>query len=80
MEVDGVPDGLPRSIFVTDDAPVHDVPMSVIKRPLPSALDEGKVVQFMQNIQVIAEPYLHVSVARRGTITNAAAACRMART
>lgn len=38
-------DGLPRSIFVDDNADVYDVPMSVIRRPIPSVLDEGKVRQ-----------------------------------
>lgn len=31
------------SIFVSSDAPVYDVPMSVIHRPLPSSTDENKV-------------------------------------
>ena len=31
------------SIFVSSDAPVYDVPMSVIHRPLPSSTDEHKV-------------------------------------
>jgi uncharacterized ParB-like nuclease family protein len=44
--------GLPRSIFVSDNAEVHDVPMSVIKRPIPSVLDEEKVQDFAGKIKV----------------------------
>ncbi|KAG2487504.1 hypothetical protein HYH03_013922 [Edaphochlamys debaryana] len=43
--------GLPRSIFVADDAEVHDVPMSVIKRPLISTVDREKVDDFKRLIQ-----------------------------
>lgn len=32
-----------QSVFAADDAEVHDVPMSVIRRPIPSVLDEDKV-------------------------------------
>ena len=35
-----------------DAAEVHDVPMSVIKRPLQSFLDEEKVRDFMSALQV----------------------------
>lgn len=34
---------LHESIFVSDDAPVYDVPMNVIHRPLQSTTDENKV-------------------------------------
>eukprot|EP00197_Chlamydomonas_leiostraca_P002249 CAMPEP_0202858650 /NCGR_PEP_ID=MMETSP1391-20130828/1087_1 /ASSEMBLY_ACC=CAM_ASM_000867 /TAXON_ID=1034604 /ORGANISM="Chlamydomonas leiostraca, Strain SAG 11-49" /LENGTH=145 /DNA_ID=CAMNT_0049537585 /DNA_START=44 /DNA_END=481 /DNA_ORIENTATION=+ len=44
-------DGLPRSIFVEEGAEVHDVPISVIRRPIPSVLDENKVCNFVQHIQ-----------------------------
>lgn len=46
--------GLPKSIFVSDNAEVHDVPMSVIKRPIPSVLDEAKVQDFADKIKVRA--------------------------
>ncbi|RSH85236.1 hypothetical protein EHS25_005043 [Saitozyma podzolica] len=40
------------SIFSrSKEAPVHSVPMSVIHRPLPSELDEGKVKTFMEEMQ-----------------------------
>lgn len=44
------------SIFARSDAPVHNVPMSVIRRPLPSELDEAKVRAFMDEMQVGARP------------------------
>jgi hypothetical protein len=42
------------SIFVPEGSNVikEDVPMSVIKRPLPSELDQTKVAQFMDAISV----------------------------
>lgn len=41
------------SIFARGgDAPVHNVPMRVINRPVPSELDEGKVAAFMQDMRV----------------------------
>lgn len=40
------------SIFARDDAPVHNVPMAVIRRPLPSELDEAKVQAFMEEMKV----------------------------
>lgn len=36
----------------SDSAPVHDVPMRVIHRPLPSELDENKVQAFMNEMKV----------------------------
>ncbi|WVR08590.1 hypothetical protein IAU60_005645 [Kwoniella sp. DSM 27419] len=40
------------SIFSRSDAaPVHKVPMRVIRRPLPSELDEGKVRTFMEEMK-----------------------------
>ena len=36
-------DDLHASIFVSSDAEVHQVPMSIIHRPLPSVLDQDKV-------------------------------------
>ncbi|GLC58680.1 hypothetical protein PLESTB_001387500 [Pleodorina starrii] len=45
------PDGLPASIFVSDEAEIHDVPMSVIRRPLISSVDRAKVEDFKQKIQ-----------------------------
>lgn len=35
-----------------EDAPVHNVPMRVINRPLPSELDENKVKAFMAEMEV----------------------------
>lgn len=40
------------SVFARDGAPVHNVPMAVIRRPLPSELDEAKVAAFMEEMQV----------------------------
>ena len=37
------PNPLHESVFVSDDAPVYDVPMHVIHRPLQSTTDENKV-------------------------------------
>lgn len=42
----GVSHRLHESIFVSADAPVYDVPMSVIHRPLQSSIDEKKVSLF----------------------------------
>ena len=42
----GVSHRLHDSIFVSADAPVYDVPMSVIHRPLQSSTDEEKVSLF----------------------------------
>ena len=36
-------DDLHASIFVSSDAEIHQVPMSIIHRPLPSVLDQDKV-------------------------------------
>lgn len=44
------------SIFARDDAPVHNVPMAVIRRPLPSELDEAKVQAFMEEMKVSFSP------------------------
>ncbi|WVQ85892.1 hypothetical protein IAT38_008060 [Cryptococcus sp. DSM 104549] len=35
----------------SEDAPVHNVPMRVIHRPLPSELDEEKVKSFMEEME-----------------------------
>lgn len=43
---------MPASIFVDDDAPVYDVPMDVIRRPLMSTVDSEKVAAFKQLIEV----------------------------
>jgi uncharacterized ParB-like nuclease family protein len=45
-------DGPNSSIFVQDDAPVYDMPVSAINRPLPSTLDHAKVQQFVEDMQV----------------------------
>eukprot|EP00879_Flechtneria_rotunda_P022065 GHRR01023280.1.p1 GENE.GHRR01023280.1~~GHRR01023280.1.p1 ORF type:complete len:140 (+),score=39.73 GHRR01023280.1:153-572(+) len=45
-------DDLPAgSVFVPEDAPVYDMPVSAINRPLMSALDECKLQQFMDDMQ-----------------------------
>lgn len=59
--------GLPQSIFVSDNAEVHDVPMSVITRPIPSVLDEEKVQEFTNKIRVRAD----------GELVAVTAACRL---
>ncbi|WVQ70696.1 hypothetical protein IAR50_000218 [Cryptococcus sp. DSM 104548] len=46
------PDKPTSSVFSrSEDAPVHNVPMRVINRPLPSELDEDKVKAFMDEMQ-----------------------------
>lgn len=40
------------SAFARNEKEVHIVPMSVIRRPLPSELDEAKVLGFMDDMQV----------------------------
>lgn len=40
------------SKFATGDLPTVQVPLEVINRPIPSVLDEEKVLRFMQDIQV----------------------------
>ena len=40
------------SIFIgSRDAPIHDVPMRVISRPIPSVLDSSKVEEFACKLQ-----------------------------
>ncbi|KAL8279895.1 hypothetical protein RQP46_007745 [Phenoliferia psychrophenolica] len=39
------------SVFAAKERPSHDVPMSIINRPLPSQLDEAKVARFMEDIK-----------------------------
>lgn len=47
-------DGIGDSVFVVDpDAPVYDMPMSAISRPIPSVLDEAKVQDFTCKLQVV---------------------------
>lgn len=41
---------------------VHNVPMTVIQRPIPPVLDEAKVNSLMQTIQVF---YTHTKTANR---------------
>eukprot|EP00879_Flechtneria_rotunda_P011854 GHRR01012383.1.p1 GENE.GHRR01012383.1~~GHRR01012383.1.p1 ORF type:complete len:118 (+),score=34.10 GHRR01012383.1:153-506(+) len=63
-------DDLPAgSVFVPEDAPVYDMPVSAINRPLMSALDECKLQQFMDDMQVRA------SSAASLLVEGAAAAC-----
>ena len=41
------------SIFARNEkGPIHNVPMRVIHRPLPSELDEEKVKSFMREMEV----------------------------
>jgi hypothetical protein len=49
------------SIFVQDDAPVYDMPVSAINRPLPSTLGHAKVQQFVEDMQVGAEPLISLT-------------------
>lgn len=50
------------SIFARkEDAPIHNVPMAVIRRPLPSELDEGKVLTFMEEMKVSSGCSLYVN-------------------
>lgn len=46
---------LPSSIFVSEDAPVYDMPVSAISRPIASVLDDSKVQQFMEDMKNGAE-------------------------
>ncbi|EIW69927.1 hypothetical protein TREMEDRAFT_19218, partial [Tremella mesenterica DSM 1558] len=39
------------SVFARDQGAIHNVPMSVINRPLPSELDENKVLTFMDEMK-----------------------------
>lgn len=49
----GTVDRPTSSVFARgDNAPVHVVPMRVIHRPLPSELDEDKVLAFMEEMKV----------------------------
>ena len=42
----------PESIFIgSKDAPVYDIPISVINRPIPSVLDDDKVDDFACKIK-----------------------------
>lgn len=43
---------MPRSIHSVNIDEVHDVPLDVIHRPIPSVLDEEKVQSLMNSIQV----------------------------
>lgn len=41
------------SVFArNEETPIHNVPMRVIRRPLPSELDENKVLTFMAEMKV----------------------------
>lgn len=49
----GAADKPTSSVFSrSDSAPIHNVPMRVIHRPLPSELDEEKVKTFMEEMKV----------------------------
>lgn len=51
------------SIFSrSESAPIHLVPMSVIRRPLPSELDEDKVQTFMDEMEVRDLPLASVAL------------------
>lgn len=52
----------PRSsAFARGQGDVHVVPMSVIRRPMPSELDEGKVLSFMEEMKVYSSCSLVLS-------------------
>lgn len=46
---------LGSSIFVQDDAPIYDMPVSAINRPLMSELNPTKVAQFAQEMRAGAQ-------------------------
>lgn len=52
------PNPLHDSVFVSADAPVYDVPMRVIHRPLQSYTTEAKVVKHLHSNRP-APPLLH---------------------
>jgi uncharacterized ParB-like nuclease family protein len=43
---------MPTSIHSESIEEVHDVPLEVIQRPLPSEVDEDKVSSIMETLQV----------------------------
>lgn len=51
-----------RSIHSDNIEEVHNVPMDVITRPIPSVLDELKVQSLMKTIKVICVSYIYASV------------------
>ena len=46
-----------ESIFIGahSDAPVHDMPISIIHRPIPSVLDDSKVQDFACKLKVMSD-------------------------
>lgn len=51
-----------RSIHSDNIEEVHNVPMDVITRPIPSVLDELKVQSLMKTIKVICVLYIYISI------------------
>lgn len=51
-----------RSIHSDNIEEVHNVPMDVITRPIPSVLDELKVQSLMKTIKVICVLYIYISM------------------
>ena len=62
----------PDSIFIgSKDAPVYDIPISVINRPIPSVLDDSKVEDFACKIKastvrasVCTKCYISITLAK----------------
>lgn len=42
-----------ESVFASEEAEIHDVPMRVIQRPVIPVLDACKVEEFKKNIEVM---------------------------
>lgn len=49
----------PESVFASEEAEIHDVPMSVIQRPVIPVLDACKVEEFKKNIEVGNFQYIY---------------------
>jgi len=59
-----VMDGLPSSIFVDESAPVYDMPVSAISRPLASMTDPEKVQLFVEEMKVCSSIRKHCDNSR----------------
>lgn len=47
-----VAEELSKSVFVSRDAEIHEMPVNVINRPLASSVDESKVLEFIEKMKV----------------------------
>lgn len=61
-------DKLQSSAFARGNGEVHIVPMSVIQRPLPSELDEDKVLAFMEEMRVREQRLIAADLLQRGDV------------